>query len=112
MANKQDIQYLKDTFAEEEEIETISPWQDTFRRLLKNRFALFGFIIICFFIIFGVLAPFITSYRYDERIIVDRLHKPPSNYWFNTVDVSGDIFRRIAYGARISIIIDFTVVCG
>ncbi|HLS35004.1 MAG TPA: ABC transporter permease [Bacillota bacterium] len=112
MANKQDIQYLKDTFAEEEEMEAISPWQDTFRRLLKNRFALFGFIIICFFIIFGLLAPFITSYSYDEQIIVDRLHKPSSNYWFGTDDVGRDIFTRIAYGARISIIIGFTAVSG
>src|SRR5690625_4736279 len=112
MANKQDIQYLKDTFAEEEEMEAISPWQDTFRRLLKNRFALFGFIIICFFIIFGLLAPFITSYSYDEQIIVDRLHKPSSNYWFGTDDVGRDIFIRIAYGARISIIIGFTAVSG
>src|SRR5690625_1041294 len=110
MANKQDIQYLKDTFAEEEEMEAISPWQDTFRRWLKYRFPLFGFIFICFFILCGLLAPFITSYSYDGRIIVDRLHKPSSNHWFGTDDVGRDIFTRSAYRARISIIIGFTAV--
>lgn len=110
MEREQNIHSFMDEV--EEEIEATSPWKDTVRKLMKNRFSLFGFAIILFFIIFGLLAPLITSYGYDEQMIVDRLHKPSAKYWFGTDDLGRDIFTRIAYGARISIIIGFTAVSG
>lgn len=96
----------------DDEIDASSPWKDTFNQLRKNKFAMIGFIIIIFFVLFGLLAPFFTPFAYDEQMLVDRLTKPSTVYWFGTDDVGRDIFTRIAYGARISIMVGFFAVSG
>ncbi len=97
---------------EEQEIKATTPWQDTYRQLKKNNFAIAGFIIILFFILLGLFAPLLTPYGYEEQVLVDRLKPPSSDHWLGTDDVGRDIFTRIAYGARISLQVGFFAVSG
>ncbi|MUV39107.1 Dipeptide transport system permease protein DppC [Lentibacillus sp. JNUCC-1] len=97
---------------EEEMIEAASPFKDTIRQLLKNRMAAAGFIVIVFFILLGLLAPLFTPFAFDEQNLVNRLQAPSSEHWFGTDDVGRDIFTRIAYGARISLMVGFIAVTG
>ncbi len=99
-------------FPEEEEPKATSPWRDTYRQLRKNNFAIAGFIIIIFFIILGILAPWLTPYGYEEQVLVNRLKPPSSDHWLGTDDVGRDIFTRIAFGARISLQVGFFAVSG
>lgn len=96
----------------EEEIRASSPWQDAIKQLRKNHFAIAGFIVIVFFILLGLFAPFISPYGYADQNLVDRLQAPSATYWFGTDDLGRDIFTRIAYGARISIMVGFIAVTG
>lgn len=93
-------------------MEASSPWKVAFNELRRNRFAMIGFAIIVFFILFGLFAPLFTPYDYAEQFLVDRLSKPSADYWFGTDDVGRDIFTRIAYGARISILVGLLAVSG
>ncbi|MUK89333.1 ABC transporter permease subunit [Ornithinibacillus sp. L9] len=93
-------------------MKVISPWRDSFRQLRKNRFALFGFGIIVFFILLGLLAPLLTSYSYDATDPVNRLQPPSAENWLGTDDIGRDIFTRIAYGARVSLQVGFFAVTG
>ncbi|WP_442915503.1 ABC transporter permease [Lentibacillus sp. JNUCC-1] len=93
-------------------IEAASPFKDTIRQLLKNRMAAAGFIVIVFFILLGLLAPLFTPFAFDEQNLVNRLQAPSSEHWFGTDDVGRDIFTRIAYGARISLMVGFIAVTG
>ncbi|GEL76004.1 ABC transporter permease [Tenuibacillus multivorans] len=95
-----------------EEIQAISPWRDAFRQLRKSPLAITGTVIILFFLILGIIAPFITGYGYDEQFLKDRLTPPNSDYWLGTDDVGRDIFTRIAYGARISLAVGFFAIVG
>src|SRR5699024_11879868 len=97
---------------EEEEMKSASPWRDAFRQLRKNNFAIFGFLIIIFFILLGLFAPLLTPYGYEEQVLNDRLKPPSSEHWLGTDDVGRDIFTRIAYGARISLQVGFFAVSG
>src|SRR5699024_6369035 len=97
---------------EEEEMKAASPWRDAFRQLRKNNFAIFGFLIIIFFILLGLFAPLLTPYGYEEQVLNDRLKPPSSEHWLGTDDVGRDIFTRIAYGARISLQVGFFAVSG
>ncbi|MEI3614353.1 ABC transporter permease [Pseudogracilibacillus sp. SO30301A] len=99
-------------FPEEEEPKATSPWRDTYRQLRKNNFAIAGFIIIIFFIVLGILAPWLTPYGYEEQVLVNRLKPPSSDHWLGTDDVGRDIFTRIAFGARISLQVGFFAVSG
>lgn len=97
---------------EEEEPQPTSPWRDTYRQLRKNNFAIAGLMIIIFFILLGIFAPWLTPYGYEEQVLVDRLKPPSSDHWLGTDDVGRDIFTRIAFGARISLQVGFFAVSG
>ncbi|WNF38184.1 ABC transporter permease [Bacillaceae bacterium IKA-2] len=94
------------------EFEAVSPWRDSFRQLKKNKLAVVGLCIIAFFIIVAVFAPLISGYAYDDTDLPNRLQSPSSVNWFGTDDLGRDIFSRIAYGARISLMVGFFAVTG
>lgn len=97
---------------ESEDEKASSPWRDSLRQLLRNRFAIAGMIIILFFILIAVFAPFITSYPYDKINPINRLQPPSAEHWFGADDVGRDIFTRIAFGARISLMVGLFAVTG
>lgn len=92
--------------------EVVSPWRDAYRSLRKNKLAIVGAGIILFFILIAILAPWMTSYSYDEVDLVNRLQAPSADHWFGTDDFGRDIFTRIIYGARISLWVGFFAVTG
>ncbi|WP_051189023.1 ABC transporter permease [Halalkalibacillus halophilus] len=93
-------------------MEVISPWKDTLKQLRKNRLAIAGFIIIAFFIVVGLVAPFLTPYTFSEQDPVNRLQSPNMDHWLGTDHLGRDIFTRIAHGARISLMVGFFAVTG
>lgn len=95
-----------------DDMETISPWRDTFRQLRKNRFAIIGFTIIIFFILVALFAPLFTNFTYQEQNLVNRLHPPSAEYWLGTDHLGRDIFTRLVYGARVSLMVGFFAVTG
>jgi peptide/nickel transport system permease protein len=97
---------------EPEEIEATSPWRDTFKELRRNRFAIIGFSIIVFFIFIAIFAPFFTSFTFDEQNLGNRLHPPSADYWLGTDHLGRDIFTRLVYGARVSLMVGFFAVTG
>ncbi len=97
---------------EADEIEAISPWKDTFRQLRKNRFAIIGFTIIIFFILVAIFAPLFTSYTYHQQDLVNRLQPPSAEFWLGTDHLGRDIFTRLVYGARVSLMVGFIAVTG
>jgi peptide/nickel transport system permease protein len=92
----------------------LSPWQDLVRRLLRHRLAMIGGVIILCFIVIAIIAPWITSYPYDQPSLVkeDTLQPPSAKHWFGTDDLGRDIFTRIVYGTRISLWIGLFSVLG
>nr|WP_245613758.1 nickel transporter permease [Alkalihalobacterium bogoriense] len=93
-------------------MEAVSPWKDAFRQLRKNRFAIIGFSIIVFFVLVAIIAPLLTSYTYAEQNVVNRLQPPSAEHWLGTDHLGRDIFTRIAYGARVSLMVGFFAVTG
>jgi len=77
----------------------------------KNRAAVFGFFIVLLLVIFAVFAPFIATHGPIDQDLAQRV-LPPA--WetkgsitnlLGTDDFGRDLFSRIVYGARISIVI-------
>ena len=106
------IEQPQQPMAENIDEEVSSPWKDSFKILKKNKVAMFGAGIIFFFIVIAVIAPLITNFKYDETNLINRLQPPSAEHWFGTDDLGRDIFTRIAYGARISLIVGFFSVTG
>ncbi|MGH9176097.1 MAG: ABC transporter permease [Vicinamibacterales bacterium] len=82
------------------------------RLLLEKPAALVSLSFIAFLVLLALLAPVIAPY--DPAFVnpVDRLQGPSSDYWFGTDDLGRDVFSRAIYGARISLLVGFTVMVG
>ncbi len=96
------------------EEEEFSPWKDLAKRLFRNRLAVTGIVIILFFLIIALIAPWITSYKYDDTSLVaeSKLQAPSKEHLFGTDDLGRDLFTRIVYGTRISLWIGVVAVSG
>ena len=68
--------------------------------------ALFVVLLMIFLAIF---ADIIAPYNYDEIVRGRTRQFPNANFWFGTDNVGFDVFSRIIYGARISLIIGLSV---
>ena len=93
-------------------IKGTSLWRDAWRRLLKNKLAVFGLVVICVMIVAVIIGPPIvewtTGYTYDfippEKELVRSL--PPSlHHLLGTDDTGRDLLARVLQGGRISIMV-------
>ncbi|KRO94978.1 MAG: peptide ABC transporter permease [SAR86 cluster bacterium BACL1 MAG-120820-bin45] len=84
-----------------------SLWLDAWRRLLANKAAVGGAIILCVLITLAILAPWIAPHSYSYQNL-DLGAQPPSTTFFLGTDTLGrDLFSRILYGARVSLLVGF-----
>lgn len=79
------------------------------RTLLENPVALISIIVLLILIFLSVFAPLLTSH--DPRFLdpVNRLKPPGGDNLLGTDDSGRDLFTRILYGGRVSILIGVSV---
>jgi len=75
------------------------------RHLRKNRIAMIGLFIIVLFVLCAVFAPLITKYDPTATNFGKALSKPSVQHWLGNDELGRDLFSRILFGARISLII-------
>lgn len=80
-----------------------SQWQLMAGRLVENRAALAGLIIIVVMILLAVGAPLLTSADPIEMVMADRQLPPSRDHFFGTDEFGRDVFTRVLYGGRISL---------
>jgi peptide/nickel transport system permease protein len=79
------------------------------RRLLRHRAFVVGFSIILLLALCAVLAPLISPVDPSAMRVRFRFRPPSSAFWFGTDQFGRDIFTRVLYGARISLLVGFAV---
>ena len=77
---------------------------------LKNPLAMSGFIIILLVLIFALTAPIIAPYDPNFIDINPILYPPSLNHLMGTDGLGRDVFSRMLYGARISLLVGFVAV--
>lgn len=80
------------------------------RRLLKNPNAVAGMAILAVIILLGISAGVIAPYGYMEINMPDRLQGPSWQHLFGTDEMGRDLFSRILYGTRSSLLISIGTV--
>ena len=81
-------------------------------RFSRNPTAVIGAAIVILSILAALLAPWITPYPDHVGAVVNfrARHLPPSaEYWFGTDNVGRDIFTRVIFGLRISLLLALVV---
>ena len=82
--------------------------QETWRRLKKNKGAMFGIAFLLLLVLARIVASFI--FDYDKDIIAmtkDRFLPPSWEHPFGTDNMGRDIFKRVLYGAKYSLVLSF-----
>src|SRR6516165_4399345 len=74
------------------------------RRLLHRKGAVFGLAVIALLVALAVLAPLIAPYEPDQQTWSAVRKAPSALHWFGTDDVGRDVFTRVIYGARASLL--------
>jgi oligopeptide transport system permease protein len=92
-----------------------SLWIDARRRLMGNKAAVAGLVILSVVAFLAVFGPFVSPYAYnyiDYSVIscspnwwpgTDVLCNAGGQHWFGTDDIGRDLFVRVLYGARVSL---------
>lgn len=87
-----------------------SMWSEAWKRLKRNKTAIFGLALLILVILGAILAGVIAPEGYDAQNLRNRFMAPSSSHIFGTDQYGRDIFARVLYGARISLRVGFSAV--
>lgn len=77
-------------------------WRDAINRLIANRLALIGTIIILTITFMAIFAPIVAPYDYRDQHWGETYQSPSREWPMGTDDVGRDMLSRMIYGARVS----------
>ncbi|MCH1641709.1 ABC transporter permease [Paenibacillus timonensis] len=80
-----------------------SLWRQSLRRLLRNKLAVSGFVVVVFMFLACFLGPLFSPYT-DNKIQMSLMNKPPSwQHWLGTDKLGRDVLTRVLQAGRISL---------
>ena len=81
-----------------------SPGARAWRRLIKRKGAVIGLVIIAVFVLLAIFAPLLAPHDPIQQSWTT-IRKPPSlQHWFGTDESGRDLFSRVIFGARASLL--------
>ena len=86
-------------------IESKSFFKDVWGRFLKNKRAMAALIVFLIIVVVAIIGPMVLPYSYDGMDTSAMNQGPSSAHWFGTDRMGRDIFTRVLYGARISLLV-------
>jgi len=75
------------------------------RKLLSNQLAVVGLVLFLTILLASIFAPLITEHDPLKINLRAMLQSPSAEHWFGTDKTGRDVFARILYGGRISILV-------
>ncbi|MCH1626215.1 oligopeptide ABC transporter permease [Fredinandcohnia quinoae] len=82
------------------------------RKFFKNKLAVIGAILLFIIITAAICAPLLTPYSPEKQELLDRFLTPSKEHLLGTDTFGRDIFTRLLYGARVSLMVGFASVAG
>ena len=90
--------------------DSLSPGRLAFRRFLTHRAAVVSVVVLTLLVLWVLLSPFTARYGVNEQVFDiskgANQNLPPSRIaWFGTDIIGRDVYSRVLYGVRVSLII-------
>lgn len=96
---------LKKELEESEIFEKEGIRENILRMVRQNKLAVISAVVILLIILAAVFAPVIAPYGYSEQDLINRLQAPSMQHLLGTDELGRDVFSRLLYGARLSLVI-------
>ncbi|MEH7307488.1 oligopeptide ABC transporter permease [Neobacillus drentensis] len=84
---------------------SLSPFAIARKKFLKNKLAMTSLIFLLVVTIVSILAPYITTADITRINIGQMSLEPSSKHWLGTDKSGRDVFTRLLYGGRISLLV-------
>jgi len=85
----------------------------SFRRVARhNVLAVIGIVLVTLFVFSGIFGPWIAPQNPAQIDLPNRLEAPSPAHWCGTDELGRDIFSRLIYGSRISMLVGTCVVAA
>jgi len=96
--------------AEAREVQLEAPsglWSEAWRRVRRNPAAIVGFVLVTVFVVVALFAPLVAPYGPLEQGLEGHLNfaSPSWSHPFGLDPLGRDLFSRVVYGARFSLLI-------
>ena len=88
-----------------EDVRGTSLWQDAWRRLKKNRMAVFSAGLLVVMFLFVVAGPWLSPYTFEQQDLAYGAQGPSLAHWFGTDMHGRDLLVRTMHGGRISLLV-------
>ena len=75
------------------------------RALLRNPLAVVGLAIVLSLLLVAALAPLLTTHSPFAQDLGQRLRPPGPIHWLGTDELGRDLYARVLYGARVTLVI-------
>lgn len=82
-----------------------SEFQKVFERLIKNKAAVISLVFIIALILVAIFAPLLAPYPFDQVDFSAITEKPSKAHIMGTDALGRDVFSRLLYGARVSLMV-------
>ena len=79
-------------------------------KLFRRKVVLAGAAILVLVTLLALFAPWVTPYDPMAMKIIDRMQSPRAAHWFGSDELGRDVFSRVVFGARYSLMIGALVV--
>ena len=96
------------TFKNPKGMERPSPVRLLWEQIYQSKSAFVGFIIVIIVLLLIVFGSFLYGYSPTKMNISEALRPPSRAHLFGTDSMGRDVFTRIVYGTRISLLISFS----
>lgn len=83
----------------------LSPWAIARKKFVSNKLAMTSLIFLIFVSIISFLAPYITTIDITKINIGSMSLPPSSEHWLGTDKSGRDVYTRLLYGGRISLLV-------
>ena len=85
-------------------------WRAALRDIWRRHpTAVIGGVLLLLILLMAIFAPLLTSIEPNALRPVRRLRWPSADHWFGTDSIGRDIYSRVLYGARVSLLVGASV---
>jgi peptide/nickel transport system permease protein len=89
-----------------------NPWATAARKFFRNPLAVTGLVIIVALVLIAVFAKQIAPYDPAKIDLLAVNAKPGAKHLLGTDTIGRDVFSRLLYGSRVSLLVGFAVAAG